>query len=132
SIRGTPLPAMDARTGRPRYSFDFRRYAYAPVTAPGEREFVRQEIVWAAEAGGVLYVENAHSTYARSSGNRNAYVTAIDVKTRKVRWRSPALVANARTFVLLGSVLVTGYGFTSEPDYLFLLDRKPGEPVDRP
>jgi outer membrane protein assembly factor BamB len=130
-ISGSTLTAENASTGQPRYSFDFRRYAYAPVTAPGEREFVRQEIVWAAQAGGVLYIEHAHSTYARSSGFRNAYVTAIDLKTRKLRWRSPALVANARTFVLLGSVLVTGYGFTDEPDYLFLLDRGTGELVDR-
>ena len=127
----TDLQISGMTLSSPRYSLDFRRYAYAPVTAPGEREFVRQELVWAAEAGGVLYVENAHSTYARSSGNRNAYITAIDLQTRKVRWRSPALVANARTFVVLGSVLVTGYGFTAEPDYLYLLDRRTGAVVDR-
>jgi hypothetical protein len=115
----------------PRYSFDFRKYAYAAVTAPGEREFLKQEIVSAVEAGGVLYVETAHSTYARSSGYRNAYITAIGVKSRKLLWRSPALVANGKTFQVLGSVLVSGYGFTDEPDYLFLLDRRTGKLVDR-
>jgi hypothetical protein len=129
-IEGMSLTVAPAG-GAPPTTFDLRNYAYAPYTAPGEREFVKQEIQWAALAGGVLYVETAHLTYARSSGGRNAYVTAIDVKRRKMLWRSPALVANARTFVLLGKVLVTGYGFTDEPDYLFLLDRKTGRLVDR-
>jgi hypothetical protein len=129
-IAGMTLTVAPAGGARPT-TVDFRNYAYAPYTAPGEREFVKQEIQWAALAGGVLYVENAHLTYARSSGGRNAYVTAIDLKKRKVLGRSPALVANARSFVLLGKVLVTGYGFTSEPDYLFLLDRRTGRLVDR-
>ncbi len=125
------LVAANPRTQRLRYAFDFVNYAYAPEIAPGDREFVYQQLVWAREADGVLYVETAHSTYARSSGARNAYVTAIDLRTSRVIWRSPALVANARTFVLAGDVLVTGYGFTAEPDYLYLLDRRPGSVLDR-
>ncbi len=125
------LVAADPRTKRLRYAFDFVNFAYAPEIAPGDREFVYQQVVWARETGGVLYVETAHSTYARSSGNRNAYVTAIDLRTKKVVWRSPALVANARTFVLTGDVLVTGYGFTAEPDYLYVLDRRTGRVLDR-
>jgi hypothetical protein len=48
-----------------------------------------------------------------------------------VRWRSPSLVANAGTFVLAGDTLVTGYGFTREPDYLYLLDRRTGRVLER-
>ncbi len=125
------LVAADPRTERLRYAFDFVNYAYAPEIVPGDREFVYEQLVWAREADGVLYVETAHMTYARSSGGRSAYVTAIDLRTRKVLWQSPALVANARTFVLAGDVLVTGYGFTAEPDYLFLLDRRTGRVLDR-
>jgi hypothetical protein len=44
---------------------------------------------------------------------------------------SPALVANARTFVLAGDALVTGYGLTREPDYLYLIDRATGKVRDR-
>lgn len=127
---GRVLVALDA-SGRVRYALDFATYAYAPVTAPGDREFVYQQVVWAAEAGGTLYVETAHSTYARSSGSLNGYLTALDLATRKVKWRSPALVANAGTFELYGGVIVTGYGFTAEPDYLWLLDRRTGKPVAR-
>jgi hypothetical protein len=114
-----------------RYGFDFKQYVWPPRIRSGEREFVYEEVVWAREASGVLYVENAHSTYARSSYGRNGYITAIDLKTKKRLWRSPALVANAKNFVLAGKYLVTGYGFTAEPDYLYLLDRKTGRVFER-
>jgi hypothetical protein len=109
-----------------RYAYDFRKYALPPRIAPGEREFVYEQVVFAKEAAGVLYVETAHSTYAESSYGLNAYLNAVDLKTKKLRWRSPALVANAGNFVLLGDTIVAGYGFTSEPDYLYALDRRTG------
>ena len=118
------------RTGF-RYGFDFKNYVWPPRIRPGEREFVYEEVVWAREADSVLYVENAHSTYARSSYGQNAYITAVDLKTKKRLWRSGALVANARTFVVTPDYLVTGYGFTNEPDWLYLLDRKTGRVVER-
>jgi hypothetical protein len=109
-----------------RYAYDFRRFALPPRVAPREREFVYEEVVFAREAAGLLYVETAHSTYAKSSYGQNAYLNAVDLTTKKLRWRSPALVANAGNFVLLGDTLISGYGFTSEPDYLYAIDRRTG------
>lgn len=109
-----------------RYAFDFRNYVWPPRIAPGERGFVDERVQFAQEASGVLYVETAHLTYARSSYGLNGYLNAIDLKTRKLRWRSAALVANARNFVIIGDVIVSGYGFTAETDYLYALDRKTG------
>jgi hypothetical protein len=113
------------------YAFDFQHYVWPPRIRPGEREFVYEEVVWAREVDGVLYVENAHLTYARSSYGQNAYITAIDVTTGRRLWRSKALVANAATFVVSGDYLVAGYGFTAEPDFLYLLDRRTGRIVER-
>jgi hypothetical protein len=115
-----------------RYALDFRNYARPPRIAPGEREFVYEQVVWAREADpGVLYVETAHSTYARSSDGLNAYLSAIDLKRKKALWRSSALVANADNFVVVGDVIVSGYGFTDEPDYLYAVDRLTGRAVAR-
>ncbi len=115
-----------------RFAFDFARYAWPPRYARADREFVYEQVVWAREADtGILYVETAHSTYARSSYGLNGYLNAIDLKTRKLLWRSPAQVANADDFVLLNSVLVGGYGFTDEPDYLYALSRATGRVVAR-
>jgi outer membrane protein assembly factor BamB len=125
------LAAANARTHRLRYAFDFATFARPPRIAPGEAGFVTEQVVWAREAGGVLYVETAHQTYASSSGGLNGYIAAVDIRTGKALWRTRALVANARTFVLAGDALVTGYGFTREPDYLYLLDRETGRIRDR-
>jgi outer membrane protein assembly factor BamB len=109
-----------------RYTYDFRRYAWPPRIAPGESEFVFEQTVFAKEAAGTLFVETAHATYAKSSFGLNGYLNAIDLETRKLRWRSPALVANAGNFVLLNDTIVSGYGFTDEPDYLYAIDRATG------
>jgi hypothetical protein len=74
-----------------------------------------EEVTWAREASGVLYVEHRHLTYTIATKGRNGYVSAIDLDTRKLRWRSRALIANARTFVLDGDYIVSGYGFTASP-----------------
>ncbi len=110
-----------------RYAFDFAKYAWPPRYVPGDREFVYEEVRWAREADtGILYVEAAHSTYASSSYGLNGYLNAIDLRTKKLLWRSPAQVANADDFVMLNTVLVSGYGFTNEPDYLYAINRKTG------
>jgi len=119
------------KSGDAVYAFDFENYARPPRVKPGEGAFVYEQPVWAQEAAGTLYVETAHSTYASSSYARNGYVTAIDLTARRTRWRSPALVANANTFLATKRYLVTGYGFTREPDYLYLLDRATGKVADR-
>jgi hypothetical protein len=113
------------------YGFDFKNYVWPPRNLPGDKEFVYEEVLWAREANGLLYVANGHLTYARSSYNQNAYVTAFDVETKRRLWRSQALVANASTFVVTSRYLVTGYGFTAESDWLYLLDRRTGKVVER-
>jgi hypothetical protein len=90
-----------------------------------------EDVTFAREAGGVVYVTNTHLTYATATRGRNAYVTAIDPERPRVLWRSRALVANARTFVVTGDLIVSGYGFTAEPDFLYLLDRRTGRVLDR-
>jgi hypothetical protein len=144
-FRGSPLQGiagalrMYGRDGasaryvvsRGRYAFDFAKYAWPPRYVRSDKEFVYEQVMWAKEAGGTLYVETAHLTYASSSYGLNAYINAIDLKTRKLRWRSPALVANADNFVIAGDVIVSAYGFTKEPDYLYALDRANGHVLAR-
>jgi hypothetical protein len=130
--RGLKIDGEDGATRHyvfgPSFTFDFRNYAWAPRIAPGEREFSYQQVVWArATDFGVLFVETAHSTYAKSTYGLNGYVSAIDVKSRRLLWRSPAQVANALDFVMLNRTLISGYGFTAEPDYLYAIDIKTGK-----
>ena len=98
--------------------------------APGGGSWF-EDVTFAREGGGLIYVSNSHLTYARATSGRNAYITAIDPEQGKAVWRSPALVANAGTFVVTGDLIVAGYGFTAEPDFLYLLDRRTGRVLDR-
>lgn len=122
------LMAADPKTHAFRYGFDFKRWQYPPGD---EGEFTRQQVIWAVEEEGILYVSHGHNTYAKESGGRNAYVTAMNPESGEIRWRSAPLVANARTFLVFDDVILTGYGFTAEPDFLYLLDRKSGKVVAR-
>jgi hypothetical protein len=107
------------------YAFDFGAF----LRPPGGGEV--EPVTWAREADGVLYVSNGHLTYASTTRGRNAYLSAVDLRSKRTRWRSAALVANARTFVVSDDLIVAGYGFTAEPDFLYLLDRGSGRVLDR-
>lgn len=121
----TVLVAANARTGATRYAFDL-----SSLTQPPAGGWI-EPITWARERAGVLFVSTSHLTYADQTRLRNAYVSAISLSTRKLLWRSPALVANARTFVLMENLVIAGYGFTAEPDFVYALDRRSGAVVGR-
>jgi hypothetical protein len=113
------------------YALDFSKYCFAPRNVHEDRDFVFQRILWATQIGDILYVSHGHSTYAKSSFGMNAYVSAINVRSMKALWHSAPLVSNAHNFEVYGDYLITGYGFTAEPDFLFLLRRDTGEAVAR-
>jgi len=122
---GRYLLGADLRTQALAYAFDFSSFTRPPNGGWFE------PVTWAREVGGILYISNSHLTYASATKGRNAYVSAIDLRAKRTLWRSPALVANARTFVVTRDLIVAGYGFTAEPDFLYLLDRRTGKVLDR-
>jgi hypothetical protein len=128
---GRYLVAYPAHGAVRLYGFDFARYGPPPRVRPGNRGLVYEQPQWAEERNGVLYVENAHLTYASASYGQNAYITAIDVKTGRAIWRSRALVANAFDFLVTPHYVIAGYGFTNEPDYVYVLSRRTGRGLDR-
>ena len=112
------------------FAFDFSSYRLAPRNVQSDLEYVEQRVLWAETRGHVLYVAHGHHTYARSSHGMNAYLSAIDLRTGKPLWHSAPLVANAANFTFLDDDhLVTGYGFTAEPDFLYVLRTKDGAAV---
>lgn len=113
------------------YVFDFLTYAHSPGDLDLDPAVLFQQIRWADVRDGVLYVSNAHRTYAESSGGQNAYITAIALDPLELLWRSQPLVANAEDFLVIGDAIVTGYGFTGEDDFIYELDRTTGEVVHR-
>lgn len=127
AIEGHDVTVRGGAQGSPDLVLDFNSYRYAPAGPERDRAFVEQDITWVVLREGVLYVSHGHRTYAESSGGLNAYITAIDLGTREVLWRSAPLVSNSRNFLIRGAHIITGYGFTDEPDFLYILDLATGQ-----
>jgi hypothetical protein len=108
-------------------AFDFSAYAHVP----GDGGHGQQDIAWAHAQDGVLLVSTRHMGYASESGGLNAFITAIELGSGQLLWRSEPLVSNSHDFLVLDGWIFTGYGFTAEPDFLFVLDMKTGEVVEK-
>ncbi len=128
---GRYLVITDEALKQVRHVIDFAAYTGGGKDKPADRSFVFQQITWVAERDGVLYIATGHNTYASSSGGRNAYITALNADTLDLIWRSRPLVCNARNFEIVGDAVICGYGFTAEPDYMYVLDRATGKVAQR-
>jgi hypothetical protein len=76
-------------------------------------------------ADGVAYVCRGYNGWLRS---RKGYVTAVDVATGALRWRSPAQTCGG-ILALVGDYVLTGYGEDVMPYQLKLLRRYDGTVV---
>ena len=112
------------------FELDCSDFEYAGDFKQSEKEFVRQQIRYAQVKDHILYLSIGHLTYAESSPH-NAYVAAVDLAEKKMLWKSQPLVSNAANFVIKGDVLLCGYGFTAEPDYIYQLDLGSGKVIDK-
>jgi hypothetical protein len=125
-LRPSVLVSRDYYTKALNWALDFSEYGLGPDNLVDESA-VFMALRWAEEINGILYVSHAHRTYSESSGGLNAYITAIDLDDGSILWRSRSLVSNSQNFIIAGETIITGYGFTDEPDYVYLLDRLTGE-----
>ena len=121
---GRYLVVLDKEAGACRYALDFTSFERSdPAIDPG---YYTQMLQWAEEEQGILYISSFHHGYAEDSQGKNAYLTAIDIGRGEILWRSKPLIVNSANFEIIGDSLVCGYGFTGEPDYLYVLNRHTG------
>ncbi len=110
---------------------DLEAWLVPPRVNAEMKEFSVSDATYGVVEGGVLYLANGGGSYAKDMGGSKGYVSAIDLATGSLLWRSQPLVMNATTFASIDGFLVTGYGFTAEPDNLFLLRKDTGEVVTK-
>jgi len=110
---------------------DFKNFMMNENYKPEDIAYIKQPITWADVQDSILYVSHGHRTYAASSGGENAYITAINLNTYEILWRSNPLVSNSRNFLVHEGKIITGYGFSLEKDYLIVLDAQTGAEVQR-
>ena len=77
---------------------------------------------------GIFYGASVANGYAQPN---TCFMFAYDLENEKLLWRSADQSYNSMNFVVEGDVLICGYGFTAEPDYLYQINRNPGEIIDR-
>ncbi|MBL8413629.1 MAG: toll/interleukin-1 receptor domain-containing protein [Propionivibrio sp.] len=128
---GRYLLAIDPKTGKQLFAFDFSLYEWPQDFERKDKQFIQMSTNWAQLEGNIIYVAHSHSTYARSSKGYNAYITAIRVPENRILWRSQPLVCNARNFLIREDAIICGYGFTGEPDFLYVLNKADGRVVQR-
>ncbi len=129
--QGYILKIYDAVSLKIKYFFDFSNYCYSPEYVESDYDFIQQRITWAAIKDNILYISSGHNTYAQSSNGMNAYLTAIDLSDHSVLWRSNPLVSNAQNFQIVNDVILCGYGFTDEADYLYQIALSDGKVLDK-
>ena len=124
------LRIYDKTSGEHLKTLDFSEYCYASEYKESDYDFIEQRIWWVQSVDDILYVAIGHNTYTESSP-KNGYITAIDLEDASVIWKSAPCVTNARNFAIIDNTIVCGYGFTSEPDNLNLLNLSDGKLVEQ-
>lgn len=77
---------------------------------------------------GIFYGSSVLNGYAQPD---SCFMFAYDLENDKLLWRSEDQSYNSMNFVVKGDIIICGYGFTSEDDYLYQINRNTGEIVDR-
>ncbi len=76
----------------------------------------------------ILYIGNMYNGYATPD---SSYLMAYDLVNDKLLWRSEDQTYNSGSFVMIDDVIICGYGFTEEPDYLYQIDANTGRVIDK-
>ena len=73
---------------------------------------------------GIFYGASVTNGYAQPD---TCFMFAYDLENDKLLWRSADQTCNSINFIVKDNVILCGYGFTSEDDYLYQLDLHTGE-----
>lgn len=125
SIRPHLIIVTDPSFEKVLYALDFCNFSLVKYTKQDELGFTEIAVENVQIENDILYATVGHSTYASSSSGYNAYLVAIDLNSQKVKWMTKPLTSNS-PFCIYGDTIITGYGFTDEPDYIYIIDKTTG------
>lgn len=122
----TLVVVTDPQSCQALYAFDFGNFSVAQfVQEASELEFTKVAVRDVQIQDNVLYAQVGHRTYSKSSAGYNSYLVAIDLNTKSIKWVTKPLTCS-RGFHICDGVIFTGYGFTKENDYVYVLDATTG------
>ncbi len=122
------LDIYEFTTGKLLWELDFSDLAYQSQKMKENKIVAERAINWATISGNTLYVAIGGSGYAEENAS---YMIAVDLDTLQILWKSETLTCNSDNFIIYDDIILCGYGFTNEKDYLYQLDSYTGEILDR-
>jgi hypothetical protein len=135
-VKATPRP-----DGNESYVYD-KEYNYTAVLFGPDyvplKLFVLEEfhpeileITNARMVGMTLYFDINYNGYASIMKKKTGYLAALDLERAEILWVTKNLTSSWRGFLVSGDVIFTGYGFTDEPDFLYVLNRHSGKVLQK-
>ena len=79
---------------------------------------------------GILYFNAACRSYSKEQRGKCSTLYAYDTTSDTLLWHSDYLISNS-SFILTEKLVVAGYGFTAEPDYLYFIRKSDGKVLKR-
>lgn len=76
---------------------------------------------------GIFYGASVTNGYAQPD---TCFMFAYDLNNEKLLWRSASQSYNTMNFVVKEDIIICGYGFTDEKDYLYQININTGEIID--
>ena len=77
---------------------------------------------------GIFYGASVTNGYAQPD---TCFMFAYDLKNDELLWRSADQSYNTMNFIVKDDIIICGYGFTDEKDYLYQINRNTGEIIDK-
>jgi hypothetical protein len=76
-----------------------------------------------------VYFNAAYNDFAELTNDSTGYLYCLDISNSTMVWATKNLVSSYYGFMLYDDYILTGYGFTNEDDFLYVIDRFTGEIV---
>jgi len=92
-----------------------------------EKQYIVDDVRYEAP---ILYFNAACLSYAKEQRNKCSTLYAYDTQKKRLLWHSRYLTSR-NIFILTDKFVITGYGFTAEPDYLYILRKTDGKVVKK-
>jgi hypothetical protein len=85
------------------------------------------EMCWFEAIDDLIYFNTTYNGYADIRDNKTGYLYCLDITRKEIVWSTRNLISSYRGFTVHKDHVLTGYGFTAEPDFLYIIDRFNGD-----
>ena len=111
-------------------AYDFDNFRLSPKTKK-DTSYPNQWVSEIEIEGNIMYVSHGGGGYSNEFGYQTGYISAINILTDEIIWTTPPMTNNSSKIAIVGNSIIAGYGFTAEPDFLYVIDKYCGQRVQK-